>query len=121
MTLIEHPLPPLPPEARPPVLIAYDEVTPLGGAYINALIWYAHLAAIGQREPGTTVERSKRDPSEFLVLLPGPVTGICTATGRTITFTAAVLREFEGGIIDGWLCDDQQVAQLVLASPPEES
>ncbi len=119
MPFAERPLPEVPADLKEPVLILYDELTPLGGAYVNALIWYAHLAAIGQREPGTKVERSIRDPSEFLVLLPGPVTGVCTETGRTLTFTAAILKEFDGGIIDGWLCDCQEAARLTFETPPD--
>lgn len=114
MPFAEHPLPPAPPDLKEPVLILYDEQSPLGGSYVNALIWYAHLAAIGQREPGTIVQRSTRDPTEFLVLLPGPVQGFCTVTGATCTFSAAILKEFDGGIIDGWLCDDQQAACLAF-------
>ena len=111
MPITEHPLPPVPADRRAAVLIAYDEANPLGGAYVNALYWYAHLASIGQREPGTVTTRSKRDPSELLVLLPGPVTGVCTSTGVTLTFTAAILREFEDGTIDGRLCSDHEVSK----------
>jgi len=114
MPITERHLPEVPAGHRPSVLISYDEVNPLGGAYINALIWYAHLASIGQREPGTVVQRSLRDPSEFLVLLPGPVTGVCVVTGKTMTFTAAILKEFEGGVIDGWLAQDHDVACLAF-------
>lgn len=114
MPFTEQPQPDVPADLKTPVLILYDETTPLGGAYVNALIWYAHLAAIGQREPGTIVQRSTKDPSEILVLLPGPVQGFCTETGASITFSAAILREYEDGVIDGWLCDDQQAACLAF-------
>ena len=121
MPLIETQIPrPLPEPA--PVLIPFDGLNPLEGPYVNALTHYAHLAAQGKLAIGTlTKHHHGLGPPITAVFLPTPVTGWCLATGKTITFEAALLIHQTDNTIEGWLITTHELADTLYDDMIEEN
>jgi hypothetical protein len=109
---------------------AYNsQVVKRGAAHTNVLYAYCHLSALGMG--GDPNARTKMLPARgmlglvdgfhILVLLSRPIRAICTENGSMILFSAAILREYQDGTVEGWLINSHAAALATWASDYPEA
>jgi hypothetical protein len=110
-------MPPIPADQREPLIWAYNsQVVKREAQYTNELYAYCHRAALGLGDPGARAKmmpaRSSSGPDGFhiLVLLSQPIRAICTENGSMVLFSAAILREYGDGRVEGWLVSSHEAA-----------